>query len=278
MEKFNARMQQKIDTYENWSKATNFIPLKGELIIYTTDENGNEKIGFKVGTGEPGKNIHQLDFISFDEASAVTNITWEDIKNKPFGEEGLEIVWDGNPETALEEPFEVPTMGAILYKVSNETPSVDECVGAYARFQDSEDNEVVTTIDSAQPTDSEDCFVLMGHGHGLFAVALKDGSYNFMNIPFNLTAGVWSVVLSGGYTPLQLGKKTIIKLDEKYLSDTLIKSDMIGVPNGVASLDDNGKVPLEQLPEDYVTETELNNVIESFDTAISNIIGSGVLS
>ena len=60
----NARMQQKIDTYENWSKATNFIPLKGELIIYTTDENGNEKIGFKVGTGEEGKNVHQLDFVS----------------------------------------------------------------------------------------------------------------------------------------------------------------------------------------------------------------------
>ena len=64
----NARMQQKIDTYDNWSKATNFIPLKGELIIYTTDENGNEKIGFKVGTGELDKNVHQLDFISKDYA------------------------------------------------------------------------------------------------------------------------------------------------------------------------------------------------------------------
>ena len=66
--KLNARMQQKIDTYENWSKATNFIPLKGELIIYTTDENGNEKIGFKIGTGELDKNVHQLDFISKDYA------------------------------------------------------------------------------------------------------------------------------------------------------------------------------------------------------------------
>lgn len=62
---FNARIQHKIDTYANWEKATNFIPLKGELIIYTTDENGNEKIDFKVGTGEEGKNVHQLDFVSF---------------------------------------------------------------------------------------------------------------------------------------------------------------------------------------------------------------------
>ena len=70
---FNARMQQKIDTYENWAKATNFIPLKGELIIYTTDEKGNKKIGFKVGTGDETKNVHQLDFISFSEAAAIAD-------------------------------------------------------------------------------------------------------------------------------------------------------------------------------------------------------------
>lgn len=73
MSKIFARFQHKIDTYENWAKATNFIPLKGELIIYTTDENGNEKIGFKVGTGEPDKNVHQLDFISLGEAAAAVD-------------------------------------------------------------------------------------------------------------------------------------------------------------------------------------------------------------
>lgn len=35
---------------------------------------------------------------------------------------------------------------------------------------------------------------------------------------------------------------------------------------------------LTSVPEEYITETELNSVIESFDTAISDIIGSGVLS
>jgi hypothetical protein len=68
---FNARVRHKIDTYEHWRLAENFIPLKGELIIYTTDEAGNEKIGFKVGTGEENKNVHQLDFISFSEAAAI---------------------------------------------------------------------------------------------------------------------------------------------------------------------------------------------------------------
>lgn len=83
----NARMQQKIDTYENWSKATNFIPLKGELIIYTTDENGNEKIGFKVGTGEEGKNVHQLDFISLSEAAAAVRY---DLKQNLTEEEKIQ--------------------------------------------------------------------------------------------------------------------------------------------------------------------------------------------
>ena len=81
---FNARMQQKIDTYENWSKATNFIPLKGELIIYTTDENGNEKIGFKVGTGEPDKNVHQLDFISLGEAAAAVDEIASNLANNYY--------------------------------------------------------------------------------------------------------------------------------------------------------------------------------------------------
>ena len=39
------RIQQKADTSANWAKATNFIPLKGEIIIYT------DKNQFKIGDG-----------------------------------------------------------------------------------------------------------------------------------------------------------------------------------------------------------------------------------
>lgn len=38
------RMRQKIDTSENWAKATNFVPLKGEICIYS-DLQGQVKIG-----------------------------------------------------------------------------------------------------------------------------------------------------------------------------------------------------------------------------------------
>lgn len=73
-----------------------------------------------------------------------------------------------------------------------------------------------------------------------------------------------------------------IYLTPTVIYDYALKSDL----KSKADLD-NGKVPLTQLPADvsvfnndakYITENELNNVIESFDTAISDIIGSGVLS
>ena len=60
--KITTRIQHKIDTYENWNKAVNFIPLKGEIIIYTTNENGNPEVKIKIGDGET--NIRELKFLA----------------------------------------------------------------------------------------------------------------------------------------------------------------------------------------------------------------------
>lgn len=48
------RMQQKIDTSQNWAKATNFVPLKGEICIYSDLHR------MKVGDGTT--KINDLDF------------------------------------------------------------------------------------------------------------------------------------------------------------------------------------------------------------------------
>ena len=48
------RMQQKIDTSQNWAKATNFVPLKGEICIYSDLHR------MKVGDGT--SKIGDLDF------------------------------------------------------------------------------------------------------------------------------------------------------------------------------------------------------------------------
>jgi hypothetical protein len=50
-----------IFTYENWSKATNFIPLKGEIIIYDIDANNKNK---RIKIGDGVKNVTELDFFS----------------------------------------------------------------------------------------------------------------------------------------------------------------------------------------------------------------------
>ena len=59
--KFNARVQHKIDTQENWEKATNFIPLKGELIIYDIDANNTSR-RIKIGDGITP--VNNLEFVS----------------------------------------------------------------------------------------------------------------------------------------------------------------------------------------------------------------------
>ena len=68
--KFYSRIQHKIDKAENWDKATSFIPLKGEIIVYTDVPltiNENEEISvtlFKVGDGKTL--VSNLDFIYED--------------------------------------------------------------------------------------------------------------------------------------------------------------------------------------------------------------------
>ena len=83
------RVQLKNDTEENWNKAINFIPLKGELIVYNAESGQNiDKTRlfprFKVGDGIT--TVVNLPFSSF-----FTQSDWEEedtdsqeyIKNKP---------------------------------------------------------------------------------------------------------------------------------------------------------------------------------------------------
>lgn len=48
----------KSDTTENWEKAVNFIPLKGEPIIYWDEDND---IKMKIGDGKT--NVNSLKFV-----------------------------------------------------------------------------------------------------------------------------------------------------------------------------------------------------------------------
>ena len=61
---FQTRVQSKIDTSENWSKATNFVPLKGEICIYSDLHR------MKVGDGTT--KINDLDF--FETVASSTTL------------------------------------------------------------------------------------------------------------------------------------------------------------------------------------------------------------
>lgn len=59
----NTRIQNKIDTTANWAKATNFVPKKGEIIIYS-DGGGTGVPKMKVGDG--ATKVGSLKFIESD--------------------------------------------------------------------------------------------------------------------------------------------------------------------------------------------------------------------
>lgn len=54
--RFNSRIIHKHDIEANWLKATNFIPMQGEIIIYDIDENYNYE-RMKIGDGTTLVNI-----------------------------------------------------------------------------------------------------------------------------------------------------------------------------------------------------------------------------
>ncbi len=63
----NTRIINKHATEAEWNEATNFVPLKGELIIYDPDED-HDYFRCKIGTGDKNKNVNELPFMYNIEA------------------------------------------------------------------------------------------------------------------------------------------------------------------------------------------------------------------
>ena len=71
--KITSRIQQKHDVAANWAKATNFIPKKGEIIIYDAEYNASgeetQAVRFKIGDGS--KTVNNLPFAAIDYSSDI---------------------------------------------------------------------------------------------------------------------------------------------------------------------------------------------------------------
>ena len=74
---FQGRIVQKHDTEANWEKATNFVPLKGEIIIYDDLK--------KIKIGDGATKVGNLAFINdLDTLAAIAKTgSYNDLKNKP---------------------------------------------------------------------------------------------------------------------------------------------------------------------------------------------------
>ena len=77
MSTINTRIQHKIDTAENWVKATNFYPLKGEIIIYS-DLN-------KIKIGDGNTSVINLPFVKMDGPAIYSGTT---VPDNNIGEPG----------------------------------------------------------------------------------------------------------------------------------------------------------------------------------------------
>lgn len=89
------RLVLKHDTEENWAKATNFIPKKGEVIIY--DDAAGEPARIKIGDGTT--KVNDLPFAHeylLDNQNTFTAI-------QKFSVEGIEVGSVRLSETALQE-------------------------------------------------------------------------------------------------------------------------------------------------------------------------------
>lgn len=74
--KITSRIQQKHDVAANWAKATNFIPKKGEIIIYEAEYNASgeetQAVRFKIGDGS--KTVNNLPFAVIDYGSDIETL------------------------------------------------------------------------------------------------------------------------------------------------------------------------------------------------------------
>lgn len=81
--KINSRIQQKHDVAANWAKATNFIPKKGEIIIYDAEYNASgaetQAVRFKIGDGS--KTVSNLPFAVIDYGSDIETLEQEVANN-----------------------------------------------------------------------------------------------------------------------------------------------------------------------------------------------------
>ena len=155
----SARMQMKTDTALNWSKAVNFIPKKGEIIIYEADSDyGYERM--KIGDGST--KVNDLPFVIGAKDWLQNDPTASDyIKNRPGGYTvnypALNIEWDG----VIGDKVTVDINGAKLVKVSDEIPKIEQLVGGTIGFKQNDEQGAYIITDDMLNFNGDDIYGIL---------------------------------------------------------------------------------------------------------------------
>ena len=156
----SARMQMKTDTALNWSKAINFIPKKGEIIIYEADSDyGYERM--KIGDGST--KVNDLPFVIGEKDWLQNNPTASDyIKNRPGGYTvnypALNVEWDG----VIGDRVSVDVDGMKFVKVSDEIPKAKQLVGGTLSINMGGESQTDTILDDYVKEFSNGIYGIMG--------------------------------------------------------------------------------------------------------------------
>jgi len=207
----NGRFALKHDVEANWQKATGFIPMEGEAIVYQPDDT-HDHPRFKVGDGATGVNE-----LAFAAGSAGRDWSQNDpsaadyIKNRTHY--GTIIL----PETEIQR-YEMEG-GYSVYAIPNALPSVPEVGKDYTVIYNG------TAYDSTATTENEGVQVALPFGDAGNVVMLLASGGGEEILPGVVAYGV--VVSVDGSTPATLSiiDSNIKKLDPIYMHESVVMAE-----------------------------------------------------
>lgn len=183
-------------------------------------------------------------------------IPWENIDNKPFYEGVVfdTITWDGDITDRETVTVPINEMIVTYYKVCDEYISPDNIVNS------------IVTLNGVNTNITRDDIILSNENASyvanIYAVIVKDdndvirGNYNGFDVEVHCSKkGVYFAKFTFNYnlittTQLSTSIQGVQKhLDSKFIKDDIMRTSEKGRAGGVATLDDDGKIPQDQLPD-----------------------------
>lgn len=196
-----------------------------------------------------------------DIGGGLTEVSWEDIQNKPFGEEGFKIEWDGTPTSEF-----VNIEGLDFYKVSDMYFDAEDLIGStFNLFLIEENTDIAEIVSSDSIMDlGENCFgISSANLDGMPAILITSSAtvVEGVDVP---SAGIWFLSVPDICYTNSLEMIQIKKIDKKYLPDDIGS----GGGGGVTSWNDLEDKPFGETGTKITWDNQPTDTIVSTGTKI----------